>query len=221
MAKKTRRQNDRIFFTRVVLVLAGVFLIFFISLSLSRMDFVFPRVISDFSGGLFKNKFKDIKKFSSEDDFKNYLAASLNQTASYGGLGRGGAMMNREIAPMDMKSANGIGGGAAERVSETNVQVAGIDEPDIVKTDGEEIYFSPSQIFRIWDGRMRILSEEKIQEAIVRKVETKIIKAFPPADLALDGKIDKQGDLLLDKNNLIVFSTSGYYGSQPASPELQ
>ncbi|MBU4481525.1 beta-propeller domain-containing protein, partial [Patescibacteria group bacterium] len=74
--------------------------------------------------------------------------------------------------PLSPAAKEGMGGGLAapERVSETTVQVPGVDEPDIVKTDGKEIYFSPSQSFRIWDGRMRILSEEKIQEAIVRKV---------------------------------------------------
>ena len=31
-----------------------------------------------------------------------------------------------------------------ERVGETTVQVKGIDEPDILKTDGKRIYFSSS-----------------------------------------------------------------------------
>lgn len=222
MAKKTRNQNDRMFFTKVTIVLAGAFLIFFISVSLSRMDFIFPSVVSDFSGNLFKNKFKDIKKFSSEDDFKNYLAASSGAAAPYGGLGRGGAMISKEMAPMDAVSAKGAAGGAAERVSETNVQVAGIDEPDIVKTDGKEIYFSgqqrfyPGPIMRGDVGSGISLEDQKMimPPYPISNSETKIIKAFPPDDLALDGKIDKQGDLLLDKNNLIVFSTSGYYGSQ-------
>lgn len=226
MKKRARNQNDRMFFTKVTIVLAGSFLIFFISVSLSRMDFVFPRVVSDFSGNLFKNKFKDIKKFSSEDDFKNYLAAASKQNAFYGGLGMGGAMMNQEMAPMDMKSANGVGGGAPERISQTNVQVIGIDEPDIVKTDGKEIYFSGQQ--RFYPGPMmrgdvssgisfeeqQRIDQKVISQYPIPNAETKIINAFPPADLALEGKIDKQGDLLLDNNNLVIFSSSGFYGSK-------
>ncbi|HDD72683.1 MAG TPA: hypothetical protein ENG00_01165, partial [Candidatus Aenigmarchaeota archaeon] len=54
--------------------------------------------------------------------------------------------------------------GAPERVSTTNVQVAGIDEPDIVKTDGKHIYISseayyyPVEIYttwRSWYGKTR------------------------------------------------------------------
>lgn len=219
MAKKARRQNDRMFFTKVTIVLAGTFLIFFISISLDRMDFIFPRVISDFSGNLFKNKSKDIRKFSSEDDFKNYLAAASNQNAFYGGFGRGGAA-NREMAPMDMKSASGAGRGAPERVSQTNIQVIGIDEPDIVKTDGKEIYFSSQpRFYPLMRGQANTGISLEDRKMIMPPYpipggETKIIKAFPPADLAIDGKIDKQGDLLLDKNILIVFSTSGFYGSK-------
>lgn len=184
------------------------------------MDFVFPRVVSDFSGNLFKNKLKDIKKFSSEDDFKNYLAAASKQNAFYGGLGMGGAMMNQEMAPMDMKSANGVGGGAPERISQTNVQVIGIDEPDIVKTDGKEIYFSGQQRFYpLMRGQANAgisLEEQKMimPPYPIPDGETKIIKAFPPSALALEGKIDKQGDLLLDNNNLVIFSSSGFYGSK-------
>ncbi len=45
----------------------------------------------------------------------------------------------------------GVEGKILERVSETTVQVLGIDEPDIVKTDGKKIYFSQSFSFWIED----------------------------------------------------------------------
>jgi inhibitor of cysteine peptidase len=162
-----------------------------------------------------ENKLKDIKKFSSEDDFKNYLAASSGMSSYYGGLGTGGAMMDREMAPMNIKSANGTGGGEPQRVSDTNVQVIGIDEPDIVKTDGKEIYFSGQPRFYPMTRELIGNGENKIMSYPypAPQAETKVIKAFPPADLAIDGKIDKQGDLLLDKNILTVFSNSGYYGT--------
>ena len=107
-----------------------------------------------------------------------------------------------------------------ERVSETTVQVSGVDEPDVVKTDGKEIYFSPGYAWRLWGGpvfreSMPIYYQE-------RKVE--VIKAFPPESLASEAKIDKFGDLLLTNNILVVFSESdrtiyGYNVSNPQSPE--
>lgn len=72
-----------------------------------------------------------------------------NQVAQYGyGMandssdGRvvleGSAMTEMPMAPAD--SALGIGGGGGSGVYQTNVQVEGVDESDIVKTDGTYIY---------------------------------------------------------------------------------
>lgn len=165
----------------------------------------------------------NLKKFSSEQDFKNYLDAASKLDSGYGASF--GRQLSMEALPMtpsaiSKNAADGMGAGAPERISETNVQVIGIDEPDIVKTDGKEIYFSGAQRFypltRDNIGMGISFEEQKMIAPYpypTPQEETKIIKAFPPADLALDGKIDKQGDLLLDKNNLIVFSSNtNYYG---------
>ena len=85
-----------------------------------------------------------IKKFASEEEFKAYLQeAELESYESFGmmpmGMGRGELMIQEEM-PMAKEVA--VPSAAPERVSETTVQVMGIDEPDIVKTDGKEIYFS-------------------------------------------------------------------------------
>jgi uncharacterized secreted protein with C-terminal beta-propeller domain len=92
----------------------------------------------------------------------------------------------------------------AERVSETNVQVPGIDEPDIVKTDGENIYFAQKwwRYPVIWEGKYRHTSNQK----------TKVIKAFPPESLKIDYEIDKSGELLLYNKTLIIFGHDRIYG---------
>ena len=74
-----------------------------------------------------------------------------------------------------------------ERFSETNVQVRGIDEPDIVKTDGEKIYFSKER-YPWWLGEGK----------------TRIIKAFPPKELKIEYEINKSGELLLINNTLVL-----------------
>ncbi|MDP1629435.1 MAG: beta-propeller domain-containing protein, partial [bacterium] len=98
------------------------------------------------------------------------------------------------------------------RVSETTVQVSGIDEPDIVKTDGQEIYFSGA-VREHWLPGI----EERIVPPYYQTGLTRLIKAFPPADMKLDGSIDKAGNLLLSKNMLVIFSEQTFYRSDAAA----
>lgn len=179
-----------------------------------------------------------VKKFSSEEDFKNYLAEV--ESVSYGGIG----IIGMERGGDEVMAFEGATKGAplpfsspsisAERVSQTNVQTPGIDEPDIVKTDGKEIYFSPGSTPAIWRGitvpESGIISDET--EGILPRYpypyyrnNVDIIKAFPPVDLKLDAKIaDLGGDLLLAGNILVIFSGQNVYGydvSNPVSPQKE
>lgn len=152
---------------------------------------------------------KNVEKFSSEDDFKSYLTeSSLAYSGSFGlGMARGGAMIALE-APLVAPSP--------ERISETNVQVAGIDEPDIVKTDGKEIYFSRG-INYYWRPIPLLMKSEILPREM--QGETKIIKAFPPEAISQDSKIEKSGDLLLSKNTLVVFSGNEILGYDVVNPK--
>ena len=162
------------------------------------------------------SKVKGIKKFLTEEDFKSYLEKGklAYYTSTGGGFGIGGLGAFREglvTAPM---VTDGGGEKVSERVSETTVQVPGIDEPDVVKTDGKEIYFSKQGFYywRFFEG----IIPPKITG------ETKIIKSFPPDDLKTDGSIEKGGDLLLKGNILIIFSGDkifGYDVSDPKTPQ--
>jgi len=164
-------------------------------------------------------KVEGIKKFSSEEDFKTYLQeAELGYYSALSIIGAGIRPLVEQAMPGPMApfeiSLEGKGA-IPERVSATTVQVIGIDEPDIVKTDGKEIYFSSGESY-YW----RPFLEEIIPPKITG--ETKTIKAFPPIDLAIDAKIDKKGDLLLYGNILVIFSEEEIYGydvSNTKSPE--
>ncbi|MEM5790966.1 MAG: beta-propeller domain-containing protein [Candidatus Aenigmatarchaeota archaeon] len=143
-----------------------------------------------------------IQTFSSEEDFKHYLEKASSETyisTFFRGL------TAAEISEIPLE------GEVPARISTTNVQVAGIDEPDMVKTDGKNIYLS-SQSYRIfWIRRIppRYFGE------------TKVIKSFPPQKLELKSKINESGDLLLHQNNLIIFSWDkiiSYNISNPESP---
>lgn len=172
-----------------------------------------------------KSQLEEIEKFSSKEDFKSYLISSQQAlyfpSFAFGSL-RGGAMRIEleETSPLSpplaFKEKITEELPVPERVSKTTVQVLGIDEPDIIKTDGKEIYFSSGKSY-YWQP---FFGREYIPP--IEKGEIKIIKAFPPKDLKIENKIDKKGDLLLFKNILIIFSGKDIFGydiSNPSSPQ--
>lgn len=163
-----------------------------------------------------------IEAFDSEEDFRSWLAQA-EETSGYGsGFGSTVGIARSEItmeamdsmpAPTaDKASALGMGaGGEAERVSGTNVQVAGIDEPDIVKTDGKEIYFSPEQIYyRRAMPEPMIFGNEGVSERKVPRLYDvngmKAIRAFPPEDLDIDSELGLSGEMLLYGDTLALFT---------------
>jgi len=180
-----------------------------------------------------------VKPFATVEDFKSWLAAADSAGGAGYGYGiRGGVRVAMPGAAaldeMSLAAPIGLSEGAAktaappveaDRYSTTNVQVAGVDEPDIVKTDGKELYFSPTQIY--WYDREVAPVRASGEKAVMmppRPVEqpgVQAIKAFPPADLKLDGEIDERGDLLLSGQTLVVFGSQGpraYDVSDPSKP---
>ncbi|MFB6180047.1 MAG: beta-propeller domain-containing protein [Halorientalis sp.] len=100
--------------------------------------------------------------------------------------------------------------GEPARVSTTNVQVQGLDEPDILKTDGTHVYYAPKRTGRYYwehgtgDGR------------------THIIGASPPSDPMQVATIDESGRLLLTGDRLLVIQDDrlvGYDVSDPDHPQ--
>lgn len=158
------------------------------------------------------------EKFKSEEEFATYLQAGAGAVVDFFGAVPK-VMVERGLDVLQVP-AEEVGKAAVERISETTVQVRGIDEPDIVKTDGSEIYFSSNLGYYRPLVRELPAMEEKVMPP--PQGETKIIKAFPPADLSQKAQIGKTGNLLLEKNILVVFSDEnriyGYDVSNPESP---
>ena len=84
----------------------------------------------------------DLQQFASCDAMKEHLAESfLHQ---YGGVeSHFGSLEDVDVAE------DGGSSSAPSDYSTTNIQEAGVDEPDLVKTDGEFIYISTSDTLRI------------------------------------------------------------------------
>lgn len=116
-----------------------------------------------------------LKKFSSYDDVSTYVAEHA-ATGYYGGadvmtLNGTRRLMMEDAMPVPTSEAFGLGTAdleisrstsTAPDYSATNVQVAGVDEGDIVKTDGDYIYALSEKNLFIIDARpaseMRIMS---------------------------------------------------------------
>ena len=185
-------------------------------------------------------KDRAIQAFATADEFQKYLLESESLFDSYGmgGMMREattGAMFEEGMmmedtmalsAPLAMPTS-GMGGGESmekavvvDRASETNVQVQGIDEPDIVKTDGEDIYFSTG----FYKGDDSVGLEEKKFGGYYpgNYVQlTEVIKALPVEDLELRTSIETSGNLLLQDDILMIFTYEGimaYDVSDPAVP---
>ncbi|OGM00550.1 hypothetical protein A2480_02395 [Candidatus Uhrbacteria bacterium RIFOXYC2_FULL_47_19] len=187
----------------------------------------------------------EVKRFDSEQDFSDWLEKA-DSLAAYGGdsgveMGMGMTRAISSIQTEDMavaapmasvseKSSFDMGGGSApDRFSGTNVQVAGIDEPDILKTDGREIYFSPGIMPILYRGMPTPMPLDVMPETFSieepyydQQSSISVVKAFPAEELALDSEIKGDGDLLLHDNILAVLSYDGVRAqnvSDPASPQ--
>ena len=177
-----------------------------------------------------------IERFTSEEEFKDYILNSQNQTQYFSAFGLGGVA--RESVALD--SAN-LGAPTAsfaeelssvERVSGTNVQVMGVDEPDIVKTNGTELFISQDQIF----FAEPLIFEDVIIDEPVPATETSILapdfpqrqipqvsvlSALPPENIEELSSVDGQGEILLAGNTLITIdynTLTGYDASNPRNP---
>ncbi len=136
-----------------------------------------------------------LNKFSSYAELKNYVEASPQ--SGYYALGRGGAMPESAdsfalsagpTAPEPAPQATGQYD--ANEYSKTNIQVEGVDEADIIKTDGEYIY---------------MISNNTII----------ILKAYPAEEAEILSRISFNGTIMgifINNDRLAVFEDDyGFY----------
>jgi len=82
-------------------------------------------------------------KFESDEEFKASIGdSSFNSLAG----GVGGAV-ERTTSDLAAQSSGSSGSYQVERSSDTNIQVSGVGEPDILKNTGDKIYFSPERSY--------------------------------------------------------------------------
>ncbi len=147
-----------------------------------------------------------IDRFDSREQFAAYLRDSRSSSGMATFQTRDVAIetddaaveeeMDREdqaTTAADGDAAASDSGGGADRHAETNVQEAALDEPDVLKTDGETVYYA--------DRRHRGTLGS-----------TAVVDASEPADPSVTGEINTGGELLLADDTLVVFKRSAIYG---------
>jgi inhibitor of cysteine peptidase len=142
----------------------------------------------------------DINKFSSADEIREYIKNNTALAAEAEGYGQNWAVTDGvrtmvptaapQIALAESAVAKGssvpsVGSAGSADHSITNVQVAGVDEPDFVKNDGKYIYVITGQTLAIVD-------------------------AYPAASASVISKTeigDSPKDIFINGNRLVLFAT--------------
>ena len=134
-----------------------------------------------------------LERFSSYAELVSFLEASL-KTPSPHAYFNSPWRVAWEILPAEVNTFS-IVDVAVKAYSETNIQVAGVDEADIVKTDGTYLYVtSNNSLF--------------------------ILKAYPPEEAEVLSRIGFNGtlgEIFLNENKLMILGSSAAYpyGSYP------
>ncbi|MCC7383369.1 MAG: beta-propeller domain-containing protein [Deltaproteobacteria bacterium] len=118
------------------------------------------------------------------DAIRKLAVAEVRKRFTFGYYGR----------RVPLRNAEAEGGNKTLAHSETNVQVAGVDEPDIVKTDGQHVY-------------------------AVAGHELRIFKAWPADQSALEHRVPIEGwprELFVEGTRIVVLS--GVMGDSPIGP---
>jgi inhibitor of cysteine peptidase len=148
----------------------------------------------------------NLRTFVSNIDFEEYIDEANSSYSSYN--------YNLPMTELPAASPATESSSTSDRSSDTNVQVLGVDEPDNVKNNGDEIFFADNTYGYIYrDNYYKYL-----QPTI------KVIDGYPLSDLKLDAKIDDSGKLLLHENTLMVFDNYGitaYDVSQSDNPTVK
>jgi uncharacterized secreted protein with C-terminal beta-propeller domain len=135
--------------------------------------------------------FGNMNRFTSYDELKEYLTEySSEHSRYYRSRGLGFPMLTFDNAMSgDGKAVQAPEAGTSTDYSGTNIQVEGVEEADIVKTDGEYIYY-------------------------VQGTQILIIKAYPTEEAGIVTRINSENyitDIYVSSNRLVVFASSDYY----------
>lgn len=168
------------------------------------------------------------KSFKSEKEMKAFFESSEKRSGNnifYNSVNVSkvtGTGLEGSFAPaaMDMAVEDSDGG---SRYSGTNVQVSGVDEADIVKTDGKFIYYSPDLYY---PTDMTFHEDKYYSYYNYNSTQmTYIINAFPPETANIVSNITNSGgSLYLYEDTLLTIDFNliqAYDIKDPSAPQMK
>ena len=129
-----------------------------------------------------------ISKFSSYEQLQNFIKTNAGYKQFYWGFSGGDVRLFSGSAESNIPVPAAIDDSATD-YSGTNIQVAGVDEADIVKTDGDYIY-------------------------LVSGNKTIIVQAYPPEQAQVLSEIELEGTVIgifINADRLVVFEQETPY----------
>ncbi len=141
-----------------------------------------------------------LKKFGSYNELKTFIKNNIDASRSWFGIyGFPVSVGVRDVFGVTVPAA--ASAEASPKYSQTNIQVAGVDEPDVVKTEGSYIYYV----------RGGANYNSGVNELV-------IVKAYPPEDMKIVSRIfwaDNSVPLgiFVNKHRLTVFLSSSNFRS--------
>lgn len=135
----------------------------------------------------------ELEKFSSYEELKNFVKSYSEQYLPIAGV-----EIAREYGVGAVKTEIPLAVPGPVEYSATNVQVMGVDEADIVKTDGQYIYS-------------------------VNENNLTIIEAYPAENANIASKISLNKSIqgiFINKNKLVIFASEYYYHIAPLKEEI-
>ncbi|TDQ70952.1 beta-propeller domain-containing protein [Methanimicrococcus blatticola] len=156
--------------------------------------------------------------FKSEKELKNYLeTGSTSGRSVYGSTNyakSSGVAPEAAPEPMAMDAMTEDGGGNSGGVdySKTNVQIANVDEADIVKTDGKIIYYTPGLYY---PTNVTLHDDSKYPYYTYDTYQiTLVINAMPAETASIISQIKETGGNLYLADDLLITIATGYNESK-------
>lgn len=152
---------------------------------------VFGTAVLTNSGNETFNQNTGLKNFSSASEYREFISTQ-EQSPGYSSFGR--------EATFDTLDRQSVGGAKSNvgRFSKTNVQEKGIEEPDILKTDGRNFYYSEEIPYYAYYSMERSIMPR------MERSNISVISGVPPENMSEIGSINDNGEMLLENDTLMV-----------------
>ncbi|HSV48851.1 MAG TPA: beta-propeller domain-containing protein [Candidatus Acidoferrales bacterium] len=167
-----------------------------------------------------------MKTFSSNQELIEYLNSNTNGYSSYSGGPLDSEFFgSRNFGPVpahitsgatdNFGQEGGVGFTSTNEYSTTNIQVAGVDEADTVKTDGSYIYTISNEAQSYWYAMNSYGATESTNAIFI--VDAESSNARVVSKINVDGNVEPAGLFLSSDSNRLVIIASKYqyylYGS--------